>query len=121
MLPSYLSPAGGDKIAEWYGGLSPQEKADTDEFVADMRKTADWVMPSYKPSLRGYPKLGELRWDSCRKKHRLLGFLKDGKFFAVMGCYHKQQIYTPADALEQAEKRRKQILAEEVGTVLYEL
>jgi len=117
----YVSVAGNNKIADWYEDLTVTEKADTDEFIKTMCKTQDWTGSSYKPSLRGYPKLGELRWDSGNKKHRLIGFFRDGKYVAVMGCYHKQQIYAPADALEQAEKRRKQIVANEVKTVPYEL
>ena len=82
----YVSPAGNNKIADWYEDLTATEKADTDEFIKTMRKTMDWIGSSYKPSLKGYSKLGELRWDSGNKKHRLIGFFREGKFVAVMGA-----------------------------------
>ena len=49
----YVSPANNNKIAEWYKGLSAQERADADEFIKNMRKTKDWSMPNYRPSLQG--------------------------------------------------------------------
>lgn len=120
-MECYVSPSGNNKIAEWYGRLSAQERADTDEFIKYMRRTSKWVMPDYLPALNGHPKLGELRWKSCNKQHRLVGFRKDGTFFAVMGCTHKQQIYAPRDALETADKRRSDILNNTVTTVAYDL
>lgn len=112
----YVSPAGNNKIAEWYDGLSAQERADTDEFIKDVRKLHEWKMPHYR-GLRG---LGELRWVSERKQHRLIGFLKKEIWYAVIGCVHKQKIYQPPDALETAERRKKQIENGEVITVAYD-
>ena len=117
----YVSPAGNNKIADWYRDLLPQEKADTDEFLKDMRKTNEWRMPNYRPSLKGYRGLGELRWASENKQHRLVGYLKAGVFFALVGCTHKQQIYSPRDALDMAEKRKKEITDGKVKTVAYDL
>lgn len=65
--------------------------------------------------------LGELRWTSEKKEHRLVGFLQGGAFFAVMGCTHKGQIYDPADALDQAKKRKSQIQTDKAITVEYDL
>jgi len=122
-IQCYVSPAPAqrNKIEDWYKDISVQEKADADEFIKNMRKTLEWKMPNYRPALKGYAKLGELRWNSSNKKHRLIGFFKDGKFIAVMGCYHKQNIYVPADALDEADRRRKRIIGGETGTVKYDL
>ena len=117
----YVSPAGNNKIADWYAGLSVQEKADTDEFVKTMRKTRDWQMPNYRPRLRNGDGLGELRWESEGKEHRLIGFFWRGYWYAVVGCIHKQKVYNPHDALETAKRRKKQIEREEVRTVDYDL
>ena len=117
----YVSPGGNNKIADWYADLSDQGRSDADEFIKNMRKTKDWKMPYYRPKLKGYKGMGELRWDSEKKEHRLIGFLKGGVFFAVMGCTHKGQIYDPADALDQAKKRKDQIQTERVITVEYDL
>lgn len=78
-------------------------------------------MPNYRPSLRGYKGLGELRWESERKQHRLIGYLQGGTFFALIGCTHKQQIYDPSEALKTADKRRLQIERGEASTVAYDL
>jgi hypothetical protein len=117
----YVSPAGNNKIRDWYKDLSVQEASDADEFIKNMRKTKDWKMPDYRPQLRGYSKLGELRWVSNKKQHRLVGYLKDGVFFALIGCTHKQQVYNPAEALDTADKRRNEIKDSKVRTVPYDL
>ena len=117
----YQSRAGNNKIADWYGGLSVQQKADTDEFLKNMRKTREWKPPEYRPRLRGDDGLGELRWRSENKQHRLMGFFMKGIWYAVLGCTHKQQVYDPADALATAKKRKKEIERGEVQTVEYNL
>src|ERR1035437_6990317 len=65
--------------------------------------------------------LGELRWISGKKQHRLLGFFGDGVWYAVLGCTHKQSIYSPTDALATAVKRKNEIQKVEVKTVEYDL
>lgn len=117
----YVSPAGNNKIADWYEGLSVQEKADTDEFLKNMRKTRDWRMPDYRPRLRDGEGLGELRWFSEGKRHRLLGFFMMERWYAVVGCIHKQQVYSPSNSLATAKKYKKQIERGEVQTVEYNL
>jgi hypothetical protein len=117
----YTSPAKNNKIKDWYEGLSVQEKADADEFLKNMRKTRDWHPPEYRRSLRGGEGLGELRWRSENKQHRLLGFFTKGAWYAVVGCTHKQQIYDPADSLATAKRYKKQIERGEVQTVEYDL
>jgi hypothetical protein len=117
----YVSPAGNNKIGDWYNDLSVQERADADEFIKNMRKTAEWKLPNYRPRLKGYKGLGELRWTSEKKEHRLIGYLQGGVFFAVMGCTHKGTVYDPADALDQADKRKSQIQDGKAITVEYDL
>ena len=117
----YLSPAGNNKIADWYEGLSVQQKSDTDEFLKNMRKTREWKPPEYRPRLRDGNGLGELRWRSENKQHRLIGFFMKGIWYAVLGCTHKQQIYDPTDSLGTAKRRKKEIEQGEVQTVEYNL
>jgi hypothetical protein len=117
----YVSPAGNDKIADWYNGLSAQGRADTDEFIKNMRKTDEWKMPHYRPRLKGYAGLGELRWTSEKKEHRMIGYLRGGVFFAVMGCTHKGSIYDPANALVESDRRKSHIQNGKAVTVAYDL
>ena len=105
----YVSPAGNNKVADWYAELSVVERAGADEFIKSMRRIEEWKMPNYRPSLKGHKGLGELRWFSEGKQHRLIGYLKGGTFFALIGCTHKQKIYSPADALNTADKRKSEI------------
>ena len=116
----YVSPppASRNKIADWLNDLSPQERADAEEFIKNMRKTLDWRPPLYK-RLRGG--LGELRWRSNNKQHRLIGFFVGYAWYAVIGCTHKQRIYSPPDALETARIRKRQIENGEVETGGYDL
>ena len=113
----YVSPAGRNKIADWYNELSVQERADADEFVKNMRKVREWQMPDYRHRLRNGEGLGELRWKSNKKQHRLMGFLAGDTWFAVMGCTHKQQVYAPPEALSTAKNRKGQIERREVETI----
>ena len=116
----YVSPppAKRNKIADWYNDLSPQECADADDFIKNMRKTREWKPPLYKRLRDG---LGELRWTSCKKQHRLIGFFWGYAWYAVIGCTHKQRIYSPAQCLETARSRKTQIERSEVETIEYEL
>ncbi len=117
----YVSPAQNNKIADWYNGLSAQERSDMDEFIKDMRRTSEWKLPNYRPKLQGYKGLGELRWVSGKKEHRLIGYLRSDTFFAMMGCTHRGKVYDPADALDEAAKRKSRIEREEASTVPYDL
>jgi hypothetical protein len=117
----YVSPAGNNKISDWYSSLSPQGKADADEFLKNMRRTREWHMPDYRPRLRDGEGLGELRWLSENKQHRLLGFFMKGYWYAVIGCTHKQQIYDPPEAIDTGKRYKKQIERGEVTTVDYNL
>lgn len=117
----YRSPAGNNKIKDWYSGLSSQERADADEFIKDMRKTQEWKMPCYRPKLQGYKSLGELRWTSGNKEHRLIGYLKAGTFFAMIGCTHKGNVYDPSDALDTADRRKSQGEDKKADTIEYDL
>lgn len=117
----YVSPAGNNKIADWYNGLSMQGKADADEFLRNMRMTQNWQMPMYRWRLKGGEGLGELRWESERKQHRLLGFFFQGHWCAVQGCTHKQQVYKPPECLDTARRYKGQIERKEVTIVDYDL
>ena len=118
----YVSPAGNNKIADWYGDLPPSDQTFVDEFLKNMRQTREWSLPDYRARLAGgYGRLGELRWKMNRKEHRLLGFFKGGVWYAVIGCYHKQRVYAPAAALDTALRYMGQIERGEARTVEYDI
>ena len=112
------SPASRNKIADWYNDLSAQERGAADVFIENMRKTRFWKMPLYRVLSGG---LGELRWMSEKKQHRLIGVFMGNAWYALVGCTHKQQIYSPPRALETARTRKGQIERGEVETKEYDL
>lgn len=121
IIRCYVSLAGNNQIAAWYGDLLAGERADADEFIKNMRGTREWQMPNYRPRLHSGEGLGELRWPSGNKQHRLMGFFMGGYWYAVVGCTHKQQVYDPCNALDTAKKRKRQIERAEVTTIDYDL
>lgn len=78
-------------------------------------------MPEYRAKLKGLKGIGELRWFSGKKQHRLLGYFDGEVWVALIGCTHKGKVYDPADALKSAEKRKSQIENGEAGTIEYNL
>lgn len=95
-----------------------QEKSDADEFIKNQRKIRLWGPPGCRSLGDG---IGELRWESEDKQHRLVGFFASGVWFALIGCTHKQRRYNPTDCLHTAKKRKAQIERNEVTTVEYDL
>jgi phage-related protein len=108
----YISPQGRNMIGHWYDGLLSRERTDFDSFIRILAKTREWRYPDFK-WLKGrrFRGLGEIRFESEKKAHRVIGYfnLNSRQFVMLIGCFHKQNIYTPANALETAV-RRKQFL-----------
>jgi len=117
-MSCFVSPAGRNKIKDWRDDLSPGEKADADEFIKNMRRIKDWAFPDWKPLFDG---IGELRWKSEKKQHRLIGYFNEEIFIALIGCTHKQKQYSPTDALDTCKKRRDQIKSGEGSICNYDL
>ena len=118
----YCSPAGRNKIADWYNDLAADQAA-ADAFLIRMQRKefSTWVdNDDYTPRMSPY-EFGELKWKAGQKQHRLFGFFSSGNWYALMGCTHKQRVYDPADAKDTAKKRMKQIERGEVQTVKYDL
>jgi len=61
----------------------------------------------------------ELRWRSCKKQHRLIGYFVEGDFAIVIGCTHKDQIYDPPNALKSALERKRRVEKGEGSLVRY--
>jgi hypothetical protein len=99
-------------IEEWRSGLSEEAQFSFDKILKDCRKTerhTDWV------ALRGLLKgkcakhrIWELGFRSDKRQHRVL-FVFDPnaskRVVLLVGCYHKQKVYTPKNALTEACNR----------------
>jgi Phage derived protein Gp49-like (DUF891) len=114
----YISPQGRNVIADWYTGLLAQEQSDFQALMRILAKTRQWHRGAFKLLGRQYRGLGELRFDSERKAHRVIGCFGPalGQFTMLIGCFHKQRVYTPANALDTA-LRRKRFLERGEGSV----
>jgi phage-related protein len=105
----YISPQGRNVIEDWYKGLLAQEQSDFRALIRILAKTQQWQEPAFK-RLRGkYQGMGEIRFTSERKAHRVIGFVwpKPRQFTMLIGCFHKQRVYTPTNALDTALQRKK--------------
>jgi hypothetical protein len=114
----YISPQGRNVIADWYTGLLAQEQSDFQALMRILAKTRQWHRGAFKLLGGQYRGLGELRFDSERKAHRVIGCFGPalGQFTMLIGCFHKQRVYTPANALDTA-LRRKRFLERGEGSV----
>jgi hypothetical protein len=108
----YISPRGRNMIADWYGKLLTQEQADFDTLIRILAQTRQWHRDDFR-WLRGkpYAGLGELRFKSERKQHRVIGFYGVGQQQSTMliGCIHKQNIYQPPECFNTAARRKYEI------------
>jgi phage-related protein len=106
----YISPVGRNVIQDWYDRLLMRERADFDAFIRILAKTAEWKYPDFR-WLQGkkYRGIGEIRFDSEKKAHRVVGYfsLTSHQYVMLIGCFHKQRVYTPANALDTAVQRKK--------------
>ena len=60
----------------------------------------------------------ELKFSADGKQHRVFGIFRPGRQAVLLiGCYHKQKRYTPANALETACKRAKALRDGKAGTI----
>ncbi len=107
----YLSPSGENPLSDWKQRiLSVQQRADIDALLGILRKTRIWSPAVFRPRMRGYDELSEIRLKSDGIQIRLVGCFKPGfRYILLIGCTHKQQIYDPKDALKTAERRKRQI------------
>ena len=101
-------------IEEWYQDL-PEEGRDT--FDALLKANQKIEQPSNwggSTIMQGDCKkegIWEWRFYAGGRQQRVLGIFGDQRKHAIflIGCYHKNKVYTPPDALDTAIKRAKAI------------
>jgi hypothetical protein len=104
----YISPQGRNVIDDWYKRLLRQEQSDFMALIRILAKTREWKDPAFKQLKGKYQGMGELRFTSERKAHRVIGVVwpRPRQFTMLIGCFHKQRVYTPANALDTAFQRK---------------
>ena len=120
----YISLSGRNPITDWYADLLPQEQSDFDTLIRILAKTQKWQSSEFK-LLRGksYAGLGEFRFKSAGKQHRVIGFYGPGQkqFTLLIGCTHKQNIYSPPRALETAARRKREVESGTAGVQIHDV
>lgn len=114
----YVSEAGTNQVKRWSKKtLTDQERSDMETLLSVLAKQKQWQMPDFK-TLSNMQGLGEIRWRSPQRTPlRLIGMRGEGaQYILLIGCSHKGTVYTPADALETALKRKRS-LANGTGSI----
>ena len=105
---------GGNRIKEWYSGLSLEAKDRFDALLKNTRKITNHLQWGGFKFLKGKPKeerIWQLDFIADGKQYRLLGVFGGVRKKAVilLGCFHKGVIYTPQNALETVCRRAKEL------------
>jgi transcriptional regulator with XRE-family HTH domain len=109
----YVSPGGNNMIEEWrVRDLSDEGKLMFSKLLKNIRNTENhlnWI--GLKRFIkRNRDRVWELEFFADGRQYRVLGdFAGEKRAVLLIGCYHKQKVYTPSDALDQAFKRSQLI------------
>lgn len=111
----FASQAGRSDVQEALDSLTEYGKAFFERQVVYLAGTAnrsDWREPQAK-RLRGYTELYEIRFLDGNKATRALGFFGPVPrlFTITVVATHKQNVYSPREAFDIADRRRKAICA----------
>ncbi len=114
--------SGTNFVERWREDLSEEARFHFDAILKDASKTAkfqDWV--AFRKFLKGKAadeRIWELEFRADRRQYRVLGQFR-GERVAVLfaGCYHKQNVYAPKDAIETARKRARSLSRKEATLV----
>lgn len=118
---AYVSPNGRPDVQNYLDRMDDYGQAHFQRQVVYLAGTAhrrDWSEP-HALKLSGYVDLYEIRFKHADKATRALGFFgpEPGVFTITLVATHKQNDYTPRDALRTADSRRKAICEGHAGAV----
>ena len=116
-----LPPSKRNPIEDFYRKeLSESARMLFDNILKDSGKTGDfrhWV--AFKRFLKGEAKgerLFELEFSADKRAYRAICRQSDGRRIVILAlCYHKQKVYTPANAIESAVKRSRALREGKAG------
>jgi hypothetical protein len=111
----YITETHRNPIQDWYGTLTPEEKADFDMLVLTLSETEDWDEPKkkkrkYKELERKHKGLSELILKVKGKNLRPIGVLRREQHqFVLLGGCEKHTFWTvPPGAFDDALKLKEQ-------------
>lgn len=108
----YLTSGSRGAISKWVQNIQVEAKDDFHDLLNHLEAAQRdlWIRPDYDTLTP--PDVGEIRWKSGGKQHRVLGFFKveEKQYVMLIGATHKGRIYTPADAIKTARERKQDVL-----------
>lgn len=103
-------------IEEWLkslknlGPIVGQELRVLLSYLRDLPRD-EWEMPSYRQTLQGYSKIGEIRFKLRGTQFRVFGFFGPvAGIYTLLGGATEKKKYHPANAIETADKNREKVL-----------
>ena len=107
---------GSNPIEDWYEGLSEEGQYMFDALIKSMQQTVSHLnWGGFRAFLKGAAKgtgIWEMGFSADGKQYRVFSvFGERRQVILLVGCFHKQRVYTPANAIETAIMRSK-LLAE---------
>jgi hypothetical protein len=121
VISSILEPAGwaffdyataaSNPIKDWVAGLSENAENLFWSVLKNNRKVQNpihWTQLRYLKGKAKNHRLWELRFKADGKAYRLIGFFADKRKAAILliGCFHKDSVYDPPDAIKTAIARK---------------
>jgi phage-related protein len=110
IFKTYCSPTGRNDVQVDIDGVDEEVR---EHFLTRLRYLAntpqiDWHEPQAK-KLKGVENVYEIRFKAGNLQYRPLGYFgpREGEFTILVWAYKKQSVYTPAEAINTAGKRRK--------------
>ncbi|MEX5218993.1 MAG: type II toxin-antitoxin system RelE/ParE family toxin [Nitrospiraceae bacterium] len=96
---------------DWYQNLSEEARDTFDGLLKNLSKTAnhlDWGIKRFLEGKYKQQRIWEIGFIADGRQNRILGiFAGEKQVVLLMGCYHKQRVYTPHNALDTAYDRAK--------------
>lgn len=107
-------------IEEWYLELSEGAQDLFDDLIKNISKIEnplEWGTRGFLQGKYKRERIWELGFVSDGRQYRILGIFDGPKRAIILiGCYHKGRVYTPANALDTAYERAKNLRLKKAGT-----
>lgn len=104
----FISSSGRDTFQDWIGSLDADAEEKIRATINLLSVTRFWDRPHFA-KLKGYRDIYEIRVKGKDKEYRPIGCKGPGPqvFTLLVGASKKMKVWTPANAKETAEKRRR--------------
>jgi hypothetical protein len=104
----------GDRnlIQEWLDGLSEDAENTFHSLLKSnikVQNPINWTELRYLKGVAKEHRIWELRFHADGRAYRVLGFFGERRKSAILliGCFHKQQVYDPPDAVKTSITRKR--------------